>query len=115
MTVRLNRKALSHAQALVSRGRTTHDRRDDWSDHAPTTDEENEYIEQHGWRDYGLWHLGVDEDKSEETKGRYSFPYGDFTEVHRCAVIALEGRAAQNDHADIARATKRLLNAIDDE
>ena len=70
-------------------------------------------IEKHGWDEYALWHLGEDPDASEETKGRYSFPYGDFRRVHRCAVISLESRAAQNDHDDIARETKKLLETID--
>ena len=62
---------------------------------------------------YGEWFLGVDDEKGEETKGRYSFPFGDFRKVHRCAVISLESRASQNDHDDIARATKNLLELID--
>ena len=35
--------------------------------------------------------------------------------MHRCAVISLESRAAQNDHDDIAREAKRLLDLIDGE
>ena len=50
-----------------------------------------------------------------DDKGRFSFPYGDFSKVHRCAVISLESRAAQNDHDDIAKETKRLLERIDGE
>ncbi|WP_434318609.1 hypothetical protein [Leifsonia sp. P73] len=34
--------------------------------------------------------------------------------VHRCAVISLESRAAQNDHDEIARAAKQLPDQIDD-
>jgi len=115
MTVRLNKKALEHARKLVEQGKVVHDQRDDWSEHAPSADDENRYIEKNGWEDYALWHLGEDPDKSEETKGRFSFPYGDFTKVHRCAVISLESRASQNDHDDIARETKHLLELIDGE
>jgi hypothetical protein len=113
MTVKLNHKALEHARSLVKKGDDTHDERDDWSEHAPSTDAQNRFIEKNGWDEYALWHLGVDDEKSEETKGRFSFPYGDFRKVHRCAVISLESRAAQNDHDDIAKATKSLLNLID--
>lgn len=115
MSVRLNNKALEHARKLVGQGKIVHDERDDWSQDAPSADDENRFIEKHGWDEYALWHLGEDPDASEETKGRFSFPYGDFAKVHRCAVISLESRAAQNDHDDIARETKRLLELIDGE
>ncbi|WP_434318658.1 hypothetical protein [Leifsonia sp. P73] len=115
MTVKLNRKALDHARSLVGKGTVVRDERDDWSEDAPSADDENAFIEKHGWEQYALWHLGEDAEKSEETKGRYSFPYGDFAKVHRCGVISLESRAAQNDHDDIARASKKLLEQIDGE
>ena len=115
MTVKLNRTALDHARELIRSSRFARDERDDWSEHAPSAADENAFIEKHGWDEYALWHLGVDEEKSEETKGRFSFPYGDFAKVHRCAVISLESRAAQNDHDDIAKASKRLLQQIDGE
>ncbi|MFE4467761.1 hypothetical protein ACFRFH_03010 [Leifsonia sp. NPDC056824] len=115
MTVKLNRKALDHARSLVGKGTVVRDERDAWSEDAPSTDAENAFIEKHGWEQYALWHLGEDAEKSAETKGRYSFPYGDFAKVHRCGVISLESRAAQNDHDDIARASKKLLEQIDGE
>ncbi|MGO4595720.1 hypothetical protein AB4Z18_18045 [Leifsonia sp. 2TAF2] len=115
MTIRLNKKALAQARKLVEQGKVVRDERDDWSEHAPSADDENRFIEKHGWDEYALWHLGEDPEKSEETKGRFSFPYGDFSKVHRCAVISLESRATQNDHDDIAREDKRLLAQIDGE
>lgn len=114
MAVELNTTALEHARSLIRAGRVVHDSRDDWSEHAPSADHENEFIERHGWRDYAEWHLGEDPDASEETKGRFSFPFGDFSRVHRCAVISLESRAGQYDHDDILRATKELLELIDE-
>jgi hypothetical protein len=113
MTVKLNRKAFEHARELIRSGRTVKDERDDWSEHAPSTDEENAWLEKHGWDEYALWHLGVDADEPEETKKRYSFPYGDYSRLHRCAVISLESRAGQYDHDDIENATKRLLQDLD--
>ncbi|WP_426625669.1 hypothetical protein ACPPVW_06310 [Leifsonia sp. McL0607] len=115
MTVKLNRKALDHARSLVEKGTVVRDERDDWSEHAPSAADENAFIDKHGWDEYALWHLGEDAEASEETKGRFSFPYGDFATVHRCAVISLESRAAQNDHDDIAKSTKKLLEQIDED
>ena len=115
MSIHLNKKALEQARKLVEKGDVVRDDRDDWSEHAPSADDENRFIEKNGWDEYALWHLGEDPEKSEETKGRFSFPYGDFRKVHRCAVLALESRAAQNDHDDIARESRRLRELIDGE
>jgi hypothetical protein len=114
MTVTLNEAALKHARELIKRGDVVRDERDDWSEAAPNAGAENSFIDRHGYEEYSKWHLGIDEDKSEDTKGRYSFPYGDFAKVRRGGVIAVESRAAQNDHSDIAAASKDLLNRIDE-
>jgi hypothetical protein len=113
MSVKLNDEALTHARSLVKSGKVVRDQRDDWSEDAPSADEENTFIDKHGITEFALWHLGIDTDKPADTKGRYSFPFGDFTDVHRCAVISLESRAAQNDHDDISTASKNLLGLID--
>jgi hypothetical protein len=89
------------------------DERDDWSEHQPTTAEENRFIEEHGLREYGKWHLGIDETFDEDTKGRYKFPYGDFENVHRCAVLAAESRAGQYKHLEIERAVAHLHRMLD--
>lgn len=113
MAVKLNRDALAHARSLIKDGKVVRDERDDWSEHAPSADDENDFIKKEGWAAFAEWHLGEDPDESEETKGRFTFPYGDFSKVHRCAVISLESRAAQYDHDDIAKAAKGLLELID--
>jgi hypothetical protein len=115
MAVKLNKKAYEQAKRLIRDGKVVRDGRDDWSEAAPSTAEENTFLEKHGWDEYALWHLGVDEEKSEETKGRFSFPYGDFTKVRRGGVISAESRAAQNDHDDITDALKDLLKRIDED
>ena len=113
MTVRLNKNALSHAHGLIRSGDITHDERDDWSEHAPSTEDSNAFIDKQGMEEYARWHLGEDTEKTEGTKGRYLFPYGDFSRLHRCAVISGESRAGQYDHPSIEEALKELLDAID--
>ena len=113
MTVRLNRIAFEYAKKLVSAGRFVFDVRDDWSGHRPTADEENAFIERHGYAEYGKWRLGINDEKDEQTKGRYEFPYGDFENVHRCGLLAAESRAGQYKHFDIENASARLLHMID--
>jgi hypothetical protein len=115
MAVKLNKTALQHARSLVRDGKVVRDERDDWSEHAPSTADENAIIDDDGWTEYGKWHLGVDDDENRDTKGRYSFPYGDFSKVHRCAVISLESRAGQYDHDEIRDEAKKLLDLIDED
>ena len=113
MATKLNRKALEHARDLVKKGKVERDVRDDWSEHAPSTEDENSFIDKHGFAEFSKWHLGIDRAQSDGTKGSVSFPFGDFRKVHRCAVISLESRAAQHDHEDIRKAAKDLLEEID--
>jgi hypothetical protein len=113
MSITLNPKALAAARKLIQHGKAVRDERDAWSEDAPSASQENDYIKKHGYPAYAEWHLGVDTEKSESTKSRFSFPYGDFSAVHRCAVISLESRAAQNQHDEIAKAAKSLLELID--
>ena len=64
---------------MVEKGRFVSDDKDMWSEHQPSSEEENKYIEKNGIKDYGKWYLGVDTDENEDTKGRYKFPYSDFS------------------------------------
>ncbi|MDB6016800.1 MAG: hypothetical protein JWR19_1289 [Pedosphaera sp.] len=113
MAVKLNKTGFTHAMELVEEGRCVFDERDAWSEHQPTTEQENEFIQKHGYREFGKWHLGIDETEPEETKARYKFPYGDFKDVHRCGVLSAESRAGQYKHLDIEDAAAHLHGMID--
>ena len=111
--MKLNQTGYEHARQLIEDGQVALDDRDDWSEHQPSAEEENEFIEEHGFREYGKWHLGIDENASEETKERYRFPYGDFERVHRCAILAAESRAGQYKHLDVEQAAAHLHGMLD--
>jgi hypothetical protein len=113
MAVKLNRRAFEHAKELVSKGHFVFDERDAWSEHQPSAQEENDFIERHGFEEYAKWYLGVNDEKPEGTKGRYEFPYGDFKDVHRCGVLTAESRAGQYKHFDIENAAAHLHGMID--
>jgi hypothetical protein len=113
MAVKLNETAFDHAKALIDEGAVVVDERDDWSEHQPSTTDENRFIERHGIREYAKWHLGIDDEEDEDNKGRYKFPYGDFAKVHRCAILAAESRAGQYKHVDIERAAAHLHGMIE--
>jgi hypothetical protein len=113
MAIKLSRRSYEHAQKLVREGKVVLDDRDDWSEHQPSSAEENRFIEEHGWEEYGRWHLGVDDSRAEDTKARYSFPYGDFADVHRCALLSAESRAGQYDHEDVKSAAAHLHGMLE--
>jgi hypothetical protein len=111
--MKLNERSYEYAKKLVAEGKFVLDYRDDWSEHQPSTQNENRFIEEHGMDDYALWHLGLNEDQPAQNKGRYRFPYGDFEAVHRCAVLSAESRAGQYKHFDIERAAAHLHGMLD--
>jgi hypothetical protein len=110
-TYRVNEDGVRQARKLIDGGKVDVDT--EWSDAAPSADDENTQIEQHGYDGYGAWHLAVDPDANEDTKKRYAFPYGDFSRVNRAALIHGKQRAAQNDHAEIEQAADELLQHLD--
>jgi hypothetical protein len=114
MAIKLNKAAFEHAKTLVTENHAVRDGRDAWSEDQPSTQEENDFIEQHGFREYAKWHLGIDDEGAADTKKTYSFPYGDFADVHRCAVLSAESRAGQYKHHDIELAAAHLHGMLDE-
>jgi hypothetical protein len=113
MSVKLNNSGYDHARELALEGKFEFDEHDDWSEHQPSAEEENAFIEEYGWGAYAKWHLGVDDGEREETKGHYKFPYGDFNVVRGCGVLSAEVRAAQRDYYDIEVAAAHIHGIID--
>ncbi|MET0764510.1 MAG: hypothetical protein ABWY29_06565 [Blastococcus sp.] len=108
---RVNKDGVAHARKLIDAG--TYDVDTEWSDAAPSADDENEFIEKHGYEEFGRWFLAIDPEANEGTKKRYAFPYGDFRTVNRAALIHGKQRAAQNDHDAIEKAADELLEYLD--
>ena len=113
MAVTLNRRAYKHAKELINEGRFIFDERDDWSEHQPSALQESEYIRLHGFAEYGKWFLGINDERPENTKAHYAFPFGDFRDVHRCGVLAAESRAGQYRHYDIENAAAHLHGMLE--
>jgi hypothetical protein len=113
MSVKLNQSAFDHAKKIVQEGHFIVDEKDAWSEHQPSARQENEFIHHRGYAEYAKWHLGIDSDEDEDSKGRYKFPYGDFKDVHRCGVLAAESRAGQYKYLDIEMAAAHLHGMIE--
>ena len=113
MAVTLSRRAFEHAKELISEGRVVLDERNAWSEHRPSAEEENAFLRLHGFAEYGKWYLGINDEKPEQTKGHYEFPYGDFRKVHRCGVLSAESRAGQYKHYDIEKVAAHLHGMLE--
>jgi hypothetical protein len=111
--IKLNRAAYDHAKRLIRAGRCVIDDRDDWSEHQPSSQAENRYLEEHGLTEYARWFLGRDDEHARDSKAHYRFPYGDFHDVHRCGVLAAESRAGQHRHAEIKDAAAHLHGMLE--
>ncbi|MCW2590311.1 MAG: hypothetical protein JWQ86_2738 [Mycobacterium sp.] len=107
----LNAAAVTKARQLIDARQYVLD--SDWGDVQPKADDQNAYLENHGWDDYAQWHLGLTEGAQDETKARYAFVYGDFRRVHRTALIACVYRASEWRHKDVELAAHELLQYLD--
>jgi hypothetical protein len=107
----VNDAAVAQAERLIEARQYVLD--SDWGDAQPKADQENAYIERHGWEAYAAWHLGLTEGAKDHTKARYAFVYGDFRRVHRSALIACVYRAAEWRHKEIELAAHELLQKLD--
>jgi hypothetical protein len=45
MATKLNKRAFEHAKNLISKGNCVKDEKDKWSEHQPSTEKENNFIE----------------------------------------------------------------------
>ncbi len=111
-TYRVNKDGVAKARELIDAGK--YDDTTEWSDAAPSAADANKVIDEESFDEFSEWHLGINPDASEGTKGRFAFPYGDFTKVNRAALIHGKQRAAQNDHAAVEKAFDELLTHLDD-
>ena len=107
----VNPKAVARAEQLIDARQYVLD--SEWGEAQPKAAAENAYLENHSWEDYELWHLGLTEGASDETKARYAFVYGDFRRIHRTGLIACVYRAAEWRHKEVELAAHDLLQRLD--
>jgi hypothetical protein len=113
MSLKLHQSAYEYAQKLIQNRRCVLDQRRDWTGHKPARSAARKFLETHGLAEYGRWHLGEDDEEAEDSKRRYLFPYADFNNVHRCAVLVVEARAGQHKCTDIEQAALHLHAMLD--
>lgn len=107
----LHKQAFEFAKDLIRKGKVNCDA--NWKENEPRPAGEDEYLVQHGFKDYGKWFLATVEETSGDTKEHYEFPIGDFSQVFRSGVIAAKQRAGQFKHTQVEAAAAELLELID--
>lgn len=107
----LNKKAVAHARKLIDSRQYVLD--SDWSESQPRAEAENKYLASHSWDDYALWHIGLTDGATDETKARYAFVYGDLRRLHRSGLIACVYRASEWRHKEVELAAHDLLQYLD--
>jgi len=107
----VNERAVARARSLIDARQYVLD--SDWGEVQPRADDENAFLKGHSWDEYAEWHLGLNNEATDETKSRYAFVYGDFRRVHRTGLIACQYRAAEWRHKDIELAAHSLLQLLD--
>jgi hypothetical protein len=110
-TYSLNKAAVKKAKDLIEKRQYVVE--SDWGVSQPSADDENAFLEAHGWDAYAEWFLGLTEGANDETKARYGFVYGDFRRVHRTALVACVYRASEWNHKEIELAAHDLLQLLD--
>jgi hypothetical protein len=112
-TYTLNERAVERARELIDARQYVLDDQSHPPELQRRAAEENAFLENHSWDEYGAWHLGLTDGASDETKARYGFVYGDFRRVHRSGIIACHYRAAEWRHKEIELAAHELLQLLD--
>jgi hypothetical protein len=107
----VNRDAVAKARRLIDARQYVLN--SDWGEAQPRADDENAYLDRHGWDEYAAWHLGLTEGANDGTKARYAFVFGDFRRIHRSAIIACHFRAAEWRHKEVELAAHELLQYLD--
>lgn len=108
---RVNRRGVAKAHELIDNRR--YRIRSRWADVQPRAAEQNAFLDDHTWEEYGSWHLALTDGASDETKARYAFVFGDFRRLHRMGLIACYYRAAEWEHTDVMVAAHKLLLYLD--
>jgi replication fork clamp-binding protein CrfC len=114
MRITLNKKAFEFAKQMIHEHKFSdkHGRAD--QKHAlPTTAQEDDFLKNHSWEEFGRWYLGAHVDRPENKRERYDFAMGDFSVLHRSDLLHIKKKAHEYNYDDIADAAQQLVDLID--
>ena len=108
---RVNKRGVAKARELIDAHQ--YRVRSRWADVQPRAAEQNSVSQ--GQRLAGVCLLAprAHRGRTDETKARYAFVFGDFRRLHRMGLIACYYRAAEWEHTEIMLAAHNLLVYLD--
>ncbi|MCL5874879.1 MAG: hypothetical protein M1114_00200 [Candidatus Dependentiae bacterium] len=112
MAIKLNKAAYDHAVYIIKNGLEVEHDTNNWDEVQATPDEEIRYLNNHGLEQYGTWFLGIDTDADPKSKDKYTYPFGDFSVLHKSALLEAIKLAAKNSDEAIKTAAEQLLAMI---
>ncbi len=113
MGIEVYRPGVEQAKRLIAEGRVSN-RKGDWHEINPGTEQQDEFIEENGLQAWALWHLAYRPEDDPDTKSAYAFPYGDYDTVCREGLLAAEERAKQYGYEEVQVVALELLSLIDE-
>ncbi len=114
MRDQLYQPGVEYARELIRAGHFVVDK-GDWQEVNPGTEQSDAFIEEAGVEAYAKWHLAYKPELDANDKTAYAFPYGDYENVHRSALMAAEERARQYQYEEIRLVAVELLELLDQE
>src|SRR5579859_8239006 len=101
MPIKLNKAGYDHALAIIKNGLEVEHDTNNWEAVKPTKDEIVRFLNAHTLEEYGQWFLGINTDADQKDKSKYVLPLGDFSVLHKSALMAAATEAAKNNLHDI--------------
>ncbi len=106
----VNQAGYDNAVRLINNGDVDID--GEWSFDA---EDGNKILGDDNWSEYGKWFLAFDNEKNEDTKSYYGYPFGKNGKVYRKGLTAIRQRAGQMGLDDVFEAAGRLVEMIDED
>lgn len=112
MAIKLNQFAVEKAKYVIKADEVD-PKPGNWETHRPTENDIVEFINCHTMQEYGKWFLGENTDIPDNARQHYVYPTGDLKIVHLSALMLAEQQATKNNHPEIARAARELIQLIE--
>lgn len=112
MAIKLNNAAYDHAVSIIKKGLEVEHDTNNWTEVQATPDEQVRYLKNHGLEKYGTWFLGIDTDADPKSKDKYVYPFGDFSVLHKSALLVAVKQAEKDQDEEIKKAASQLLAMI---
>lgn len=112
MSIKLHKSGYDHAVSIIKNGLEV-EHNSNWDAVKASKDEEARHLNTHTLNEYGLWFLGIDSQAPENDRSKFVFPYGDFSVLHKSALVIIAEDAREKGLKDIEHAAQELIKLID--